>query len=268
MSEKPIWDEWTQRIYLTWLVRDMRYAQVALLEIRVRAGQTPPDPLIWIPLETFLMFTAKVSKMLKPIGVDKGRPKNAGPAQDVYDRRKLRGEQLRAILEVDDASPVLDRKVRDASEHFDERLDAWTGEYPRVTAEEMETGDLPTFPAPPMRRVDHGSWIVEVAGETLNLEVIEVELRRMLARAMALEPLSTVEDPVLATLLAGLPPFPAELQLHAPTRRSDEDVRSGIDRQAAAGGQKDFDETIARAIDFLTTAEGTDDPGPDAPEAG
>lgn len=268
MSEKPIWDEWAQRVYLTWLVRDIRYAQVALLEIRARAGRTPPDPLIWIPLETFLMFTAKVSKMLKPIGVEKDRPKKSGPAQDAYDRRKVRGEQLRAILEVDDASPVLDRKVRDASEHFDERLDAWTGEQPRVTAEEMETGGLPTFPAPPMRRVDHGSWVVEVAGETLNLEVIEVELRRMLARAMELEPLATVEDPGLATLLAGLPPFPAELRLHAPTRRPDEDVRSGIDRQAAAGRQREFDETIAWAIDALATAEGADEQGPDAPEAG
>ncbi|MFI1364333.1 hypothetical protein [Streptomyces griseochromogenes] len=71
VTEKLIWDQWAQRVYLTWLARDIRYAQVALLEIRTRAGQTPPDPLVWIPLETFLMFSAKVSKMLKPVGLDR-----------------------------------------------------------------------------------------------------------------------------------------------------------------------------------------------------
>ncbi|MEF9884549.1 hypothetical protein [Streptomyces sp. P9-A4] len=265
MTEKLIWDEWAQRVYLTWLARDIRYAQVALLEIRQRAGQTPPDPLVWIPLETFLMFSAKVSKMLKPVGLDNNRPKNAGSKQDAYDRRKYRGERLRAILDVDDASPVLDRKVRDSSEHFDERLDEWTGKHPRATAEEVETRGLPTFPPPPMRSVDNGSWVVEVAGETLDLGVIEIELRRILAKAMELESLATLEDPGLATLLAGLPPFPAELWLDAKTRRPHEDVRTGIDLQAATARQTEFDEAIARAIDAFAAR---DDQGTGEPTAG
>ncbi|MER6916447.1 hypothetical protein ABT354_32710 [Streptomyces sp. NPDC000594] len=264
MTEKLVWDEWAQRVYLTWLARDIRYAQIALLEIRTRAGQTPPDPLVWIPLETFLMFSAKVSKMLKPVGVDRGRPKSPGPAQNTYDRRKLRGERLCALLDVDDASPVLDRRVRDASEHFDERLDAWTGEHPRVTAEEMEAGMLPVFPPPPMRALGHGSWVVEVAGETLDLRAIEIELRRILGRATELESLATMEDPNLAALLAGLPPFPAELRLDAPTRRPDEDVRTGIDLQATAALQTEFDETIARAFDAFAARDEPHGPQPAA----
>ncbi|MCX5301000.1 hypothetical protein OG898_31815 [Streptomyces sp. NBC_00193] len=269
MTEKLIWDEWAQRVYLTWLARDIRYAQVALLEIRTRAGQTPPDPLVWIPLETFLMFSAKVSKMLKPVGLDNGRPKKAGPKQDAYDRRKYRGECLRALLGVDDASPLLDRKVRDASEHFDERLDAWTGEQPRFTAEEVEAGGLPNFPPPPMRRVDSG-WVVEVAGETLDLGVIEIELRRILGKTTELESLAALEDPGLATLLAGLPPFPTELRLGAPTRRPDKDVRTGIDVQAAAARQAEFDEAIARAIDAFAALDeqNNDEPMTDASESG
>ncbi|MDJ0463002.1 hypothetical protein [Streptomyces sp. H27-C3] len=270
MSEKLMWDEWAQRVYLTWLARDIRYAQVALLEIRARVGRTPPDPMLWIPLEAFLMFAAKVSKMLKPVKLDQGRPKDSKPEQQkAYDRRKFRGERLRALLEVDDSSPVLDRRVRDASEHFDERLDTWTGDHPRITADEMEAGALPIFPPPPMRAIDHGSWVVEVAGETLDMGVIETELQRILTRATELEPLAGVEDVGLATLLAGLPPLPAELGLNAPTRRPDEDVRTGIDLQAAAARQREFDEAIARAIDALAVhREGDDEPTTGTSESG
>ena len=59
-------DEWAQRVDPTWLARDIRYARVALAEVRGRVSRTPPDPLAWMPLETFLMFGGKVSKMLKP----------------------------------------------------------------------------------------------------------------------------------------------------------------------------------------------------------
>lgn len=197
------------------------------------------------------------------------KPKMAGPKQDAYDRRKYRGESLRALLGVDDASPLLDRKVRDTSEHFDERLDAWTGEQPRFTAEEMEAGGLPNLPPPPMRRVD-GGWVVEVAGETLDLGVIEIELRRILGKTTELESLAALEDPGLATLLAGLPPFPTELRLDAPTRRPDEDVRNGIDVQAAAARQAEFDEAIARAIDAFAALDeqNNDEPMTDASESG
>jgi hypothetical protein len=105
-------------------------------------GRTPPDALEWMPLETFLIFTARVSKMLKPVGLNI-KPKNPVLKLDAYNRRKFRGEKLRTILNIEATSPVLDRKVRDASEHFDERLDEWAFQQPRVTAEDLEADALP-----------------------------------------------------------------------------------------------------------------------------
>ncbi|MFG2979555.1 hypothetical protein ACGFYY_42035 [Streptomyces sp. NPDC048331] len=267
MSGEPIWDEWAHRVYLTWLAKEIRYAQVALAEVYAQASLTPPPPGTWISLETFLMFTAKVSKMLLPLLTDKPRT-NKGQTQEGWEWRQKRGSYLRDLLDVDDTSPVLDRKVRDASEHFDERLDEWVAHQPRPSAGQLETGDLPAFPLVPMRQVDQESWVVEVAGEKLDLKVIQIELRRILARASELEPLVTVDDPGLATLLAGLPPFPPELRLDAPTRRPGEDVRTAIDHQTAAARQEEFDETIvARGADAPSPVQKEDEKGPNAPKS-
>lgn len=260
MSEQPIWDEWAQQVYLTSLARDIRYAQLALAEVRGRANRTPPDPLAWMPLETFLMFTAKVSKTFRPTQMN-NEPKKPGPARDAHQRRKFRGERLCELLGVDDASPIWAREVRDASEHFDERLDEWIFPHPRASAEEMEAGETVNFIPPPARTIDPTSWDVEVSGQTLNLDVIGVELRRILDQVTELEPLAAVIDPVLGMMLAGLPPMPAELRLDAPTRRSDESVHAGVDGQEIAARQKEFDEAIARVVETFTKHdEEHDDP--------
>lgn len=262
VNSPPVWDAWAQRVYLTWLARDIRYAQVALLEIRARAGQSP-DPLIWIPLETFLMFTAKVSKMLKPVGVDGNWSNKSRVSREVFDYRKLRGEELCAVLQVEKTSPVLDRKVRDASEHFDERLDAWTAEQPRLTAEDLETGAPQRFLQPPMRKAPDGSsWTIEVAGETLDLGVIEVELQRILDQATELEPLVT-EGSHLATLLASLAPFPEELTLSAPTRRPDEHVLTGVDPEVTRTIDRQIREAITRCVEAFNPSANAEDDQPE-----
>lgn len=242
-----VWDEWAQRVYLTWLARDIRYARAALAEVRGRVGRRPPDPLEWMPLETFLMFAAKVSKMLKPVGVGKAPPKKPD-RRAAYEWRKSRGEHLCRLLEVDDASPVLSREVRNASEHFDEHLDEWMARAPRVTVEQIEAGEQPAQPSPPMRRVDR-SGMVEVAGEMLDLGAIESELARVLDRATAIEPFARVEDPGMATLLAGFSPMPPELRLDAPTRRPHESVLAGVDPEALAARQREWDDFWAWAVE-------------------
>jgi hypothetical protein len=259
VSSPPVWDAWAQRVYLTWLARDIRHAQIALLEIRARAGQ-PPDPLIWIPLETFLMFTAKVSKMLKPVGVDGKWSEKSRFSQDTFEYRKFRGSKLRAILQVTNNSPVLDRKVRNASEHFDEDLDKWTAEQPRVTAEDLETGASPISPQPPMRKApDSDSWTIEVAGETLDLTQIEAELQRILDRVTELEPLAVTGDSHLATLLASLAPFPKELTFSAPTRRPEEHVLTGVDPEVTHTIDRQIREAITRCVEAFNSSGNAED---------
>jgi hypothetical protein len=239
MSDVLVWDEWAQRIYLVWLSRDIRYAQVALNDVRALADTTPPDPMLWLAVETFLMFSAKVSKMLKPVGVNTGRPRKSN-AQTLYDRRKFRGERLCELLGVDRTSVILDRSVRDASEHFDERLDDWTFSEPRPTPEQLENGILPTSAPSPVRLANSNPLVIEVAGCSLNLTAIEGELHRILNRAIEVDRVAAIIDPGRATALAGLPPFPAELRPSAPSRRPHEDVRTGVDVVAATAHYAQF----------------------------
>jgi hypothetical protein len=256
VSEEGTWDDWAQRVYLTWLVRDIRYARLALAEVRHRMSRRPPDPLLWMPLETFLMFSAKVSKMLKPIQ-NKPRPGQVA----AYRWREARGQHLRRLLEVDDKSPVLGREVRNASEHFDEYLDEWMASAPRVTAEQVERGELPAQPSPPMRRVDSVPLALEVAGQRLDLEAIDAELALILDRAVSVEPLAAFEDPGLATLVAAFPPLPAELRLDAPTRRPNESVLAGVDPDAIAARQREWDDMWAHAVEAFSRApDDSDEP--------
>jgi len=253
MEAEQTWDDWAQRVYLTWLARDVRFAQVALTEVRARIDRTPPDPLLWIALETFLMYTAKVSKMLKPIQPNK--PPKDPEKLAASQRREVRGDHLRHILEVGDDSPVLRREVRDANEHFDERLDDWIAKVPRPSAEEIESGARSVHPPAPVRRLDPLSAVVEVAGERLDLETVEVELARILQKAASIEVLATVRDPGLATLIAGFPPFPPELRLEAPTRRPDENVLTGVDPETLVALEQEWTNMWQRGLDATDSSD-------------
>jgi hypothetical protein len=71
---------------------------------------------LWFASHALLNAAANVSKHLWP-----GRRKR----QDVQDRFAHRGEELRAILGVNDDSPLNNRDVRNDFEHADERLEEW-----------------------------------------------------------------------------------------------------------------------------------------------
>ncbi|MER6396102.1 NUDIX hydrolase [Kitasatospora sp. NPDC001603] len=224
MNTNAIKGDWTRRVYLTWLARDVRYALTALDRAAELASQDPADPRAWMLLESFLTYTAKVSKTLQP--VPSGKPRK-GQTQEGWAWRQVRGEYLRELLGVDLGSPVLEREVRNAAEHFDEHLDEWVAHYPQPTASDWEQGITLSFPAPPTQHLGTAPWRVKVVGWEMDLTAIKNELRQILARAAKMEPLVGLPDPGLATALAGLPPFPSELRLNAPTRRPNEHIVTG-----------------------------------------
>jgi hypothetical protein len=199
------------------------FALAALAEARAVADRRPPNPVEWLAIETFLICVAKVSKMLRP----SPRRRNE-PLQD-YEWRQLRGSKLRRLLNVKTDSPVLDRAVRNASEHFDERIDRWISQQPRMSAEEVEAGLVAPVSPPPVRMVSPEADTVTIAGSKISMTDIEHELRRLLTQAVALEPLAGLGHPELAYHLAGIQPFPRDLNLFAPTRRPDESVLAGVD---------------------------------------
>lgn len=64
---------------------------------------------VWCSLQSILVATGNVSKILWPINK----------------KYKQRGERLRIMLKVTDDNPISDRKFRNHFEHFDERIEDW-----------------------------------------------------------------------------------------------------------------------------------------------
>ncbi|MGW1659093.1 hypothetical protein [Streptomyces atratus] len=223
MSEAIAQDPWAQRVYLTWLARDIRYALDALEMLLDRARLDPVPPSAWIYLEDVLVFTGKVSRMLWPV-----EKKSKGQTDEGLQWRLKRGPYLRKVLGVDDGSPLKDRQVRNGSEHFDEHLDEWVVHHPRPTREDLEADALAELPAPPMRLINAQSRTVEVVGVRFELGPVDQELRRILARIEELQPLAALPNPEVAAMLGSLPPSPV-ISLNAPTERPDEDVTTGAD---------------------------------------
>ncbi|MFI1655580.1 hypothetical protein ACH4ZU_11835 [Streptomyces sp. NPDC020472] len=203
MSNDISEDPWAQRVYLTWLARDTRYALAALDALMDYSQQTPAPPAAWVAFEDFLNFTGKISRTLWPI--EKKGPKGT-PEGLIW--RKGRGSYLREVLEVSDSSPLEAREVRNGSEHFDERLDEWIVHLPRPTAEEWQAGIRPEFAAPPMRLVDVEAGTIQVDGAQLDLRLMDKELRRLLAKIGELEPSVAALPHEMAALLAASAPIP------------------------------------------------------------
>src|SRR5690348_582338 len=137
-------DPWAQRVYLTLLARDARYALAALEALVDLARSAPVPPAAWICFEDLLSFTGKVSRMLWPV-----EKKGKGQTDEGVRWRRARGAYLRDALAVEDESPLAAREVRNGSEHFDERLDEWIVHLPRPTLEDLQDGAITEIPAPP-----------------------------------------------------------------------------------------------------------------------
>ncbi|MCX4971258.1 hypothetical protein OHA98_42430 [Streptomyces sp. NBC_00654] len=221
MSDEIAQDPWAQRVYMTWLARDARYALEALERLMTQAHLDPMPPAAWFYLESFLAFTGKVSRMLRPV-----EQKSHGQTNEGVQWRLKRGAYLRSVLGIEDASPLCERGVRNASEHFDERLDEWVVHHPRPTLTDLESGTA-TFPAPPMRLINAQSWTVEVVDVVLELKPVDQELRRILARIEELQPLAGLQNPEAAAMLGSLFSVPL-VSFSAPTQRPDEDVTAGV----------------------------------------
>ncbi len=196
-------DPWAQRVYLTWLARDTRYALAALTALIAYAQNTPAPPAAWVCFEDFLSFLGKVSRTLWP-----APGKGPNGTEKGLEWRMKRGPFLREILEVEASSPLKAREVRNGSEHFDERLDEWIISLPRPTVEEWQADTKPTFPAPPMRLINVETGTLQVADADLDLRFMAEELQRLLIKIEELEPSAAVLPADMAALLATSHPVP------------------------------------------------------------
>lgn len=83
---------------------------------------------LWYHIQSFLISTANISKILWPIN----------------DTHK-RGESLRNYLGISVQSPLESRTFRNHFEHFDERLSTWFTAYPHKNFIDMNVGQAGTF---------------------------------------------------------------------------------------------------------------------------
>jgi hypothetical protein len=178
MSEaKTIWPPF-EVFYIQSMLFNAKAATASVQQINailhVVAENSPDDPVGAIPVHTFLghlqtlvLHAAALSRYFWP----------------ARDQHSWRGVQLRQAFSVDDASPLKSRELRNAIEHFDERLDSYlesdrAGQFiPEYVGPEPESGGVPLH----MFRayfVDSGDFVLlggrfsmpRIAEEVLRLE--------------------------------------------------------------------------------------------------
>ena len=117
----------------------------------------------WSAIQSILSASANVSKILWP---DK--------------RRKLRGEYLRRLLNIDEKHILSDRSVRNSFEHYDERLEDWFEENDTCgycdLALEAQIPGLLMPPKKSHRSYDQYTHELKFREEKINLRELLAEL--------------------------------------------------------------------------------------------
>lgn len=138
------------------------HAQRALRMVNEALGSGDSETF-WFAIDSALGAMARISKILWPT--------RAAPKESVE-----RCRSFRRAFEVDEASPVLNRSVRDALEHFDERLDNWArSSAHRNLADRViapRTAIVGLHPDDYARHFDPETNIVSVFGDRLDLQAL------------------------------------------------------------------------------------------------
>jgi hypothetical protein len=98
---------------------------------------------------------------------------------------KARAKRLRKAFDLDDSSPLRDRRLRDALEHFDERLDQFlllndTGHFfPAPVVDDHLLADEPTAKLFKLVDAEHGIFVI--LGEKYQFVPLINDVRRILS---------------------------------------------------------------------------------------
>lgn len=135
--------------------------------VRLKATHQKFDNVeTWCSIQSILVAVGNVSKILWP-----GNPKY-----------KLRGVNLRCLLNVKDDSPLSSRKFRNHFEHYDERVDSWFESCPYGVYIDLAMNPslkVEGFPDEEMnahRGYNSFNNTVVFRGETLELDPVMIAL--------------------------------------------------------------------------------------------
>ena len=161
-----------QTVFLTELERQATFALVAATDLEQALAQVSMDR-IWYSVQALLVATGNLSKPLWPS----------------QERILGRGQALRAVLGIEDSSPLAPRTFRNHFEHFDERLEAWaqsstrhnfvdSNVRPPGMIQGLDRGDY-------LRNYDTQHQAVTFRGDTYQLAPVIAAIRKLHAKAVA-----------------------------------------------------------------------------------
>lgn len=122
-DDEPLFDDHAAQQYLRELIQQSSAGIMAAQATRLAATGAAVAGDVFVNARAVANAAAMISKVLWP-----GQARKAtGEAEQQFARRRQlaehRGPALRKVLGIPDDSPLRNRAVRDAIEHFDERLD-------------------------------------------------------------------------------------------------------------------------------------------------
>lgn len=127
---------------------------------------------LWYSIQMLLGATGMLSKLLWPANDDKA----ADPIRG-------RGAYLRQHFKIADDSPLRSKAARNASEHFDERIDEWVLGSANHSLADSNVGPLAPLGVSPedvFRHYDPATDLVIVCGVSVELQPLLDEVDRIL----------------------------------------------------------------------------------------
>jgi hypothetical protein len=136
------------------------------------ALQQRDQPTFWWAMDAALGALGNISKVFFPPGS--------------RSQTKRRGRQLRETFGVQDDSLLADRALRDAFEHFDERIDRWFRDSPRRNFADRLIGPAGMIqgidPGDMFRHLNPDTKAVRVVGDELDLQALVDEVQALVQR--------------------------------------------------------------------------------------
>lgn len=119
----PVFDDHAAQQYLRELIQQASAGMMAAHATRLAAAGAEVAGDVFVNARAVANAAAMVSKLLWPGQMRRGESETPNGFACRKQLAERRGPALRGILGIPDDSPLKNRAVRDAIEHFDERLD-------------------------------------------------------------------------------------------------------------------------------------------------
>lgn len=191
-------DDWELSIYIREVINQAETVKMAAQDFNSTRTHPQQDsvPRAFMAVQSILAASSMISKLLwpNPSPVDRHCQKLIGEPEQQRKRTINRGKSLRKILvqKTDDTQPIEhNRTVRNAFEHFDERLDIFVHDEASGSRTVVDRNIIPKSViningAEPrhLRRIDPTTVSISVLDNSVDLRPLVTLIERIQARAI------------------------------------------------------------------------------------